>query len=67
MLDAAPLDLATRLALGETLATLGRFDEATTIFQDGLKQPAGHAELYTAIGRLNEFASQNGPGHSSLP
>ena len=25
MLDAAPLDLVTRLALGETLATLGRF------------------------------------------
>ena len=60
VLDAAPLDLATRLALGETLATLERFDEATTILQDGLKQPAGHAELYTAIGHLNESQTRMG-------
>ena len=31
-----------------------------TVYTDGLEQPAGLAELYTAIGRLNESQDRMG-------
>ncbi len=52
VLALAPQDVAARVGLAQALASLGRYDEAQELVQQGLALPAGQVELLTAAGDL---------------
>ncbi len=58
--EIAPQDVSARVGLAQTLAGLGRYEEADQVVEDGLALPAGRVELLTA--QADALAAQGPEG-----